>query len=137
MIIERSFAPATLRNWSARALAVLPCLLLVACASTGRAMSPGQPMVLRPGDAASLPDFAVLRYVGVSADSRCRPDVQCIRAGDAEVALEYTARGAASRSITINTDAPAADVGGGHLRLLSLEFGASPRATLQIDRTAR
>ena len=137
MIIKRSFAPGTLPRWSARAVALLPCLLLVACASAGRTMSPGQPMVLRPGDSVSLPDAAVLRYLGVSADSRCRPDVQCIRAGDADVALAYTSRDAASRSITINTDAPAADVGGWHLRLLSLEFGASPRVTLQVDGNAR
>ena len=137
MIIKQYFAPDALPRWSARALALLPCLLLVACASAGAAMSPGQPMVLRPGDSVSLPDAAVLRYIGVSADSRCRPDVQCIRAGDADVALEYSARGAASRSITINTDAPAADVSGWRLRLLSLEFGAAPRVTLQVDRAAR
>lgn len=100
-------------------------------------MSPGQPMQLHPGDAVWLPDAAMLRYVGVSADSRCRPDVQCIRAGDADMALEYTARGAASRAITIKTDAPSADVGRWHLRLLSLEFGPSPRATLQVDRKGR
>jgi len=52
------------------------------------------------------------------------------------VALEYTARGGASRSITISTDAPAIDVGGWRLRLLSLEFGPSPSATLQVDRGA-
>ena len=138
MIIKRYFAPDALPRWSARTLVLLPCLLLVACASAGAAMSPGRPMVLRPGDSVSLPEAAVLRYIGVSADSRCRPpDVQCIRAGDADVALEYSARGAASRSITINTDAPAADVGGWRLRLLSLEFGAAPRVTLQVDRPAR
>ena len=137
MIIKHAFAPGTLPRWSARALALLPCLLLVACASAGWTMSPGQPTVLRPDDSVWLPDAAVLRYIGVSADSRCRPDVQCIRAGDADVALEYTARGAASRSITINTDAPSADVGEWRLRLLSLEFAAPPRATLQVDRTAR
>ena len=136
MMIRRSFAAGTLPRWSARALAVLPCLLLVACASAGRMISPGQPMVLQPGESVSLPDGAALRHLGVSADSRCLPDVQCIRAGDADVALAYTSRDAASRSITINTDAPAADVGGWHLRLLSLEFGASPRVTLQVDRTA-
>lgn len=137
MITKRSFAPGTLPRWSAGALAVLPCVLLVACASAGRVMPPGQPTALRPGDPVSLPDAAVLRYIGVSADSRCRPDVQCVRAGDADVALEYTARGAAPRVITINTDAPAADIGEWRLRLLSLEFGASPRATLQVDRSAR
>jgi len=136
MMIRRSFAAGTLPRWSARALAVLPCLLLVACASAGRMISPGQPMVLQPGESVSLPDGAALRHLGVSADSRCLPDVQCIRAGDADVALEYTARGGASRSITISTDAPATEVGGWRLRLLSLEFGPSPRATLRGDRGA-
>ena len=137
MMGKRTFAPRTLPRCPARVLALLPCLLLVACASAGRMISPGQPMVLQPGESVSLPDGAALRHLGVSADSRCLPDVQCIRAGDADVALEYTARGAASRSITINTDAPSADVGEWRLRLLSLEFAAPPRATLQVDRTAR
>ena len=122
---------------SALALSGLLCFLLAACASAGGAVKPGQPIVLRAGESVALPDAAVLRYLGVSADSRCRPDVQCIRAGDADVALEYTAPGAVVRSITINTDTPAADVGAWQLRLLSLEFGPAPRATLQVDRAAR
>ena len=137
MIRRRSVAPRIQPRWSVRAVPVLPCLLLVACASAGRTMLSGQPLQLRPGDAASLADAAMLRYIGVSADSRCRPDVQCVRAGDADVALEYAARGAAPRTITINTDAPSADLGAWRLRLLSLEYGPSPRATLQVDRAAR
>ena len=137
MTINPSPTPRTVAGRSAEALAALLCLSLVACASVGRTMSPGQPMLLRPGESVSLPDAAVLRYVGVSADSRCRPDVQCIRAGDADVALEYTTRGAGSQPVTINTDTPAAEIGEWRLRLLSLEFGPSPRATLQVDRSGR
>ena len=136
MIVRRPFVPGTLPRRSARALSLLSCRLLVACASAGRAMAPGQPMVLRAGESVSLPDATALRHIGVSADSRCRPDVRCIRAGDADVALVHTARGGASRWITISTDAPATEVGGWRLRLLSLEFGPSPSATLQVDRGA-
>ena len=34
---------------------------------------------------------------------------------------------------TINTESPAAEVGPWRVRLLALEFGTSPRATLQVD----
>lgn len=134
MFIRSLSSPRTLPRWSALVILISG---LAACASAGRALTPGQPTTLRQGQSVVLPDTAILGYLGVGADSRCRPDVQCIRAGDADVLLEFSAPGAAKRSITINTDSPAAIVGQWRVQLLSLEFGPSASATLQVDPAAR
>ncbi|MGH8077320.1 MAG: hypothetical protein ACREPE_08360 [Lysobacter sp.] len=104
-------------------------------ASPTRATAPtGQPIQMAQGELISLPGGATLRYVEVAADSRCPPGVQCIRAGDADVVFEFTESAKTARRITINTDPPAtATLGKWHLRLLALAFGASPKATVQID----
>lgn len=94
----------------------------------------GVPIPMAPGQRIALPDGATLRYVEVAADSRCPPGVQCIRAGDADVAFEFRSGTGVSQSITLNTaSAPAAPVGNWRLRLLSLDFGPAPRVTVRID----
>jgi hypothetical protein len=108
------------------------------CASTGHTMALGQPITLQPGERVVLPDDAALRYIAVTADSRCPPDVQCIHAGDADVAFEFFQGDGASRTITLNTaGAPAAAIGEWRLRLLSLEFGPSPGAAIRVDDKTR
>lgn len=110
---------------------------LPACtgAHSTRATAPiGQPIPMAPGERIALPDGASLRYVEVVADSRCPPGVQCIRAGDADVAFEFNEAGQTARRIVVNTDPPAtAAIGKWRLRLLALAFGESPKATVQVD----
>ncbi|MGH8086136.1 MAG: hypothetical protein ACREPV_12840 [Lysobacter sp.] len=105
------------------------------CASGDvRTATLGEPMSLPVGERVSLPGDAALRYVGVTADSRCPPGVQCIRAGDADVAFEFTPAGGAPVAVNVNIpESPAAAVGEWQLRLLSLEFGDAPAATVQVD----
>src|SRR3546814_14540841 len=52
----------------------------------------GSTFPMRPGQSATLGDHSVLRYERLVNDSRCMPDVQCIWAGDAELAFEWRAR---------------------------------------------
>lgn len=106
-------------------------------ASPGRASAPtGAPIQMVPGQRIALPDGATLRYLEVAADSRCPPGVQCIRAGDADVAFEFTDTAQAPRQVTVNTDPPAAaTIGRWQLHLLALAFGQSPAATVRIDPT--
>lgn len=108
---------------------------LPGCASGDvRAATPGQPMTLQVGERVSLPGDAALRYVGVTADSRCLPGMQCIRAGDADVAFELTPAGGAPVVVSVNIpESPAATVGEWKLHLLSLEFGEAPAATVRVD----
>lgn len=107
------------------------------CASTGAApaVALGQPMIMTPGERVALPAGASLRYVEVTDDSRCRPDVQCIRAGDANVVFEFTQASASAQRITLNTAAqPAtAAIGDWQLKLIALSFDAAPRATVRVD----
>lgn len=124
--IFRPFVPAAL-------------VLLAACstvAGEGRAVPTGQPFELHPGETATLADGGTLRYERLVNDSRCRPDVQCIWAGDAEVAFAWTPRGAATERFTLHTK-PDAGVhpldAGRRLRLVSLARGDAPVATLQVD----
>lgn len=117
---------------------LLACIIagsLPACASGGTATAPtGQPIVMQAGDRVLLQDRSTLRYVGVTADSRCPPGVQCIRAGDADVAFEFTPGGGSPAALSLNIpEAPSAAVGGWQLRLLALGFGDEPAATVQVD----
>jgi len=127
-----------------RPFPLLPAALLGAvvavtsgCASGGtRGATPGAPFELAPGESVSLPDEATLRYVRVAADSRCPPDVQCIRAGDADVVFEFTPVGGASTQVDVNLpEAPSAPMGAWRLQLLSLDFDDAPRATVRVDRS--
>jgi hypothetical protein len=104
-------------------------IALGACAS-GHARS----AKLVPGELVQLPDAATLRYLRVAQDSRCPPDVQCIRAGDADVVFEFTPAGGTPVQVEVNLPAsPQATMGTWRLQLLSLAFEAPARATVRVD----
>lgn len=116
--------------------ATLLAMALTACASTSMRARPGASFQLAPGQQVVLPDDATLTYVHVAQDSRCPPNVQCIRAGDADVVFEHRPAGGESRRLTLNLpEAPTARIDGFTLRILALEFGERPKATLRIDAT--
>lgn len=121
------------RPWFTALVPGLALAALAGCVSKGDAAPLGQPLVLSPGEQVKLPDSTLLRYLGVTTDSRCPPDVQCVRAGDANIAIGLAAHGEPTRSTTINTRDPEADIGRWHLRLLALGHGTLPQLTLQVD----
>lgn len=110
---------------------------MLGCASGGTARSVplGQPFTLQPGERVSLPGDASLRYLNIANDSRCPPDVQCIRAGDADVLFEFVPNaGGTTEPITLNTEnAASAPIGAWRLQLVTLEQGGAPRATVRVD----
>lgn len=115
-----------------RFLAIAALLFLSACTARG-AIAPGDEVTLGVGQAVPLPDATRLRYLGIANDSRCPRDVQCIRAGDADVLFDLGADRAASR-IVLNTERrTSAHVRAWRLQLLDLAPGASPAATIRID----
>ena len=118
---------------------LLITVTVLGCASGGTARSVplGQPFTLQPGERVSLPGDASLRYLSIANDSRCPPDVQCIRAGDADVLFEFVPNaGGTTEQITLNTEtAPAAPMGAWQLQLVTLEHGESPSATVRVDET--
>ncbi|GAB3388485.1 hypothetical protein [Lysobacter fragariae] len=116
-----------------RLLAFAALALASGCASGG-GITPGSEFTMTVGAQVTLPDAATLRYTGIANDSRCPPDVQCIRAGDADVLFAFTPHGGAGIRITLNTERTlSAQVGGWQLQLVSLVPGGSPRATVRID----
>ncbi|HEY0662398.1 MAG TPA: hypothetical protein VGD21_13885 [Lysobacter sp.] len=121
-------------NRSVSMLVLVTALAACASAGTARGVSPGQAFMMQPGERVALPDQSALHYVGVVNDSRCPPDVQCIRAGDATVAFEFTPSGGAKQDVTLNTDSPTSlPIGSWQLHLLALARGEAPEATVRVD----
>jgi hypothetical protein len=116
-------------------LSATAAVVLCACASGGaRSAKPGEAFTLVPGEAVRLPDAATLRYLRVTQDSRCRPTVQCIRAGDADVVFEFTASGGAPVPVNVNLpESPQASMGTWRLQLLALAFDGPGQATVRVD----
>ena len=97
----------------------------------------GQAFSMHRGESVMLADRSALRYLRVGNDSRCPPGVQCIWAGDAEVAFEWSSASAAATTFTLHTgkEPRSRDLGGRRLTLVSLERGPAPTAQLRIDAT--
>lgn len=115
----------------------LPFALLAGCASAvgsgGASLGEGAQATLSVGDTVTLPDASTLTYVGVTSDSRCPPNVQCIQAGEATVAFRHV-MGGASHDIELKSrTAASADLGGQRLVLTGLTFDAPPKATVRLE----
>ena len=106
---------------------------LAGCASSGAA-SPGSDFAMAAGQRVALPDASTLRYTGIGNDSRCPPDVQCIRAGDADVFFEHAAATGTAR-LTLNTERNRSlPLGAWRLQLVDLApRGNPPVAVLRIE----
>jgi len=119
--------------------ASLACALaLSACAhagGAGRALAAGQSAQLRPGDSVSLPDRSRLRFVEVVNDSRCRPGLQCIRAGEAVLAFELSGGDGSKTALSFDTSAPEPRqrAGAWTVELQSLDFAEPPQATIKLE----
>ena len=126
--------------------AVFAACLSTACASnatpgTGGQQEPemrtipaGNPTSMAPGESVRLADGATLQYVRVAQDSRCPPNVQCIRAGDADIEFRYTPNGGAATTVTPNLpEAPVKSLGAWQLTVQALGFEAPAAVTLRID----
>lgn len=93
----------------------------------------GGTVVLAPGEVAELPE-GTLRYLRLVTDSRCPPDVQCVRAGDAAIELEWRPDSGASGTFRLHTGSDRERTIGDHqARLVELGRGEAPRATLRIE----
>lgn len=85
-----------------RAIAILLCVALAGCSSVRsqetKTVEPGGEVTLAPGETVSVKaaDMKV-RFLGVTEDSRCPRDVNCIWAGQVKVRLEIRSRHAASQ----------------------------------------
>ena len=122
--------------WLSCAIALCAgCATAASDSDTGRAIVDGTDFSMLPDDRVTLPDHSELRYVDVITDSRCPPEVQCVWAGDAEVAFTRTVDGATAQSFSLHTGrgARSEDFGGRRLTLVSLARGTGPQAELRLD----
>jgi len=103
--------------------------------SSMRTIAAGESVSIQQGETVRLPDEATLRYVRVPQDSRCPPDVQCIRAGDADIEFAFTPPGGTATTVTPNLpESPTATIGAWRLTVEKLGFGDAPAAvTVKID----
>jgi hypothetical protein len=67
---------------------------------------PGQPIEVRAGSTAELPDGIRLRFDSVLSDSRCPIDAICIRAGEAVIAIRLSKAGTVAAAFDVQTDPP-------------------------------
>ena len=97
----------------------------------------GTPFTLQPGQSATLADASRLSYLRLVQDSRCPPDTQCVWAGDAIVALQWTPAGGAAQDFELHTgrEPRSQAIGSRTLTLQALARADQPEATLQVDAT--
>lgn len=103
----------------------------------GTGVTDGTEFTLQVGESAKLADASQLRYVRLVEDSRCPPDVQCVWAGDAIVAFQWTPASGAAQDFELHTglEPRTQAIGGRTLTLKSLARGAQPAASLVVDAT--
>ena len=123
---------------------VLP-LLFAACASPAagagdglRSVADGGAFSLAVGERVKLADDSTLHYVKLVNDSRCPPNVQCVWAGDAIIALEWTPASGAAQQVELHTgkEPRSQAIGTRTLRLVTLERGPAPAAQLKLEGAA-
>ena len=115
-------------------MALVACTAVVAAPPSPSQATGSHEYSLRPGEQVAL-EHGVLRYVRLVNDSRCAPDVQCIWAGDAEVAFEWMPNSGARRPFSLHTgvEPRRQAIGDRRLSIVSLARGAAPLATLRVE----
>lgn len=89
-----------------------------------------------PGDSTALAAGGSLRYLRIINDSRCKPDVQCIWAGDAELSFQWQKSTSAQETFSLHTNKQSGDtqrvLGSQRLALQSLA-ATTPEAQLRLE----
>ena len=123
-------------------LAAALFLSLGACAAVSahddapvHVVADGSDFTMQPGTQVLLADHGSLRYLRVRQDSRCRPDVQCIWAGDAEVAFEWRPSGGPVDAFSLHTTKgdKSHRIGRHVVSLVALARGDAPEARLKLE----
>ncbi|MEO6227521.1 MAG: hypothetical protein ABIO61_06655 [Thermomonas sp.] len=124
-------------------------LLPTACATNASTTNPADGadhpatadsnVTLGLGQTTVLNDGSRLSYTSLVNDSRCAPDVQCIWAGDAEIAMQWAPAHANAQDLRLHTSPrggpTSTRIGERTLTLVSLERGIEPKASLTVTST--
>jgi len=120
-------------------VAIGACAAVPASGDASRdVVADGSDFSLQPGATVTLADHSRLRYLRLIADSRCQPDVQCIWAGDAEVAFQWVPAGGTAEDFSLHTGKGQKErpLGERRLALVSLTRGPESTAGLRIERAS-
>lgn len=111
----------------------LAALGIIAC-SGGTSTAPvNDDFTLASGRLVNVDDAALrIRFLGVTADSRCPSDVQCVWAGNATVELEVRADGVTD-TLALNTNVGAREGVVGDYRIVLVALAPEPRSMTPID----
>lgn len=113
-------------------------LMLGACSSLPFAGGPhvadGSTFAMHPGATVTLADHSRLQYLRLASDSRCPPQVYCIWAGDAELALQWRSATGKVEAFSLHTGRgdSARALGQRTLSLVTVERGLTPEARFSI-----
>ena len=124
---------------------LIACGLLAGCTTVPAANQPsastiadGSDVQLGIGETARLTDGSRLSDLRLVNDSRCPPGVQCVWAGDAEIALRWQPASGRAQELALHTaslrGSDVARIGERSVTLVALERGIAPRASLRIDK---
>lgn len=117
-------------------VALAACTMVSAgTTSQSHTVNDGDEYALHPGEQVALADAGTLRYERLVNDSRCAPDVQCIWAGDAEVAFKWMPGQGAAEPFSLHTGVEPRHraIGARRLTLVSLARGVAPVATVRLE----
>ena len=92
----------------------------------------GKPFDLKVGATASLDDGLHIKFDRVTADSRCPSDVQCVRAGEAIIAVSIAASSGSFEMREMRTDATGSQFTYRDHVIELTALAPSPRSTQQI-----
>lgn len=104
---------------------------------SGITVTDGTEFTLAPGASATLADDSRLHYVRLVNDSRCPPDKQCVWAGDAIVAFQWTPASGVAQEFELHTglEPRSQTIGTRTISLKSLARSDQPEATLLVEAT--
>lgn len=118
----------------------LPRNQAAAMCPTFTTLDVGKSATMIPGQQIQLPEGASLTYLRVASDSRCRPDVQCVWAGEAKLDFLHTSATGQTRPLTVTItgtgEADAQIAGGWTVKLSNLSFDNAPKLTIQLVKSA-
>jgi hypothetical protein len=128
-------APVTVASTTPPATTPPPPTTDVPPGPAGRTVVLGQAFVVDVGESVIVAGVGLtVTYVELVTDSRCPPDVQCIWAGNATIAVRLSAAGEAPATVPLSTmEGPtSAGYASFTVALVDLAWGPSPTARLRV-----
>src|SRR5690606_11116654 len=104
-------------------------------AANGNTIADGSTFDMRPCQSVTLADGSALGCERLVNESRCMPDVQCVWAGDAEVAFTWKPVNGPAEAFSLHTgkEPTRHAMGERTVILVTLARGAAPEAQLRIE----